>query len=308
MVKMQRSYFYITLLVTFIGTFPLWAGRFLITSMILIFVYLAAAEMWGFMAEHAGMVSLGQQMFMGLGGYGVAVLSMYYGLPLWLSVLTAGFLGSILAAALSFPLLRLRGIYFAIGSWIVAEIILLFFNSWEFVGAGKGLVFRPAYDLSATLIYYPAVTLGLASIIIVYFIFRSKLGFGLRAIGADEDASLEVGVNIFRCKAYCFIIAAFITSEAGAINVLHHAYLRPTAAFSITWTIMFLFVSVIGGMGTIVGPVVGSVIFVMLGYLLAAYIGLSLLLQGAIVFAILMVLPRGIWGTVSRKLGLKPPI
>ena len=79
MVKLQRSHFYIALLVVSLGTFPLWAGRFLITSMILIFLYLAAAEMWGFMAEHAGMVSLGQQMFMGLGGYGVAVLSMYFG-------------------------------------------------------------------------------------------------------------------------------------------------------------------------------------------------------------------------------------
>jgi len=296
------------LLVAFVAIFPLWAGKFLTTSMILIFEYLAAAVMWGFMAEHAGMVSLGQQMFMGLGGYGVAVLSMYYGLPMWLSILIAGVLGSVIAAALSFPLLRLRGIYFAIGSWVVAEIVLLFFNSWNFVGGGMGLVFRPAYGLSETLIYYPAAALGLGSIVAVYFIFKSKLGFGLRAIGADEAASLEVGVNIFRCKSYCFIIAAFITSVAGAINVLHHAYLRPTAAFSINWTIMFLFISVIGGLGTIVGPVIGSVIFVMLGYLLSGYIGLSLLLQGVIVFVILMVLPRGIWGTISKKLGLKPPI
>ncbi len=305
----QRLYFYIALLVAFVGTIPLWAGRFMISSMILIFVYLAAAAMWSFMAEHAGMVSLGQQMFFGLGAYVVAILSeplFKIGLPIWLSILTAGLLGSIFAAALSFPLLRLRGIYFAIGSWIVAEIVLLVFDGWEYVG--DQVVFRSAYDLSVTLIYYSALVIALLSIFIVYFLFRSKLGFGLRAIGANEDAASDVGVDSFRCKAYVFIIAAFVTTLAGTINLLHHAYLTPRTAFSIEWTIKNLFISVIGGMGTIIGTILGSVIFVLVKNLLAARIGLSLLLQGVIVLVTLMLLPRGIWGSISRKLGLKPPI
>jgi len=304
MVKARKSYFIIALLLFFLGVFPNWAGDFLIASMIQIFLYLAVAEMWSFMAGHAGMVSLGQQMFIGLGGYGVAILSMYYGLPPWLSVLVAGFVGSVVAATLTFPLLRLRGVYFAIGSWIVAEIMMLFFNSWEFVGAGKGLVFKPAHGIPVASIYYPAVVLGLASIFTVHLIHRSKLGFGLRAIGSDEDAASEVGVNVFRCKAYCFIIASLLTTLAGGINCLYHAYLRATAAFGIQWTINFLFISVIGGIGTLVGPIIGSVIFVALNYFLAQYIGLSLLLQGVIALIILMSLPEGIWGVISRKLGL----
>ncbi|MEM2337577.1 MAG: branched-chain amino acid ABC transporter permease [Candidatus Bathyarchaeia archaeon] len=292
------------------ASLPLWVGGFLRDALILILLYLAAAEVWGFMAKHAGIVSLGQQIFMGVGGYTTAVLVMYYGVPMWTSVIIASLIGSLLAAALSFPLLRLRGVYFAIGTFLAAEVIRLFFNGWEFVGAGKGLVFREAYYVSTVILYYPALVLGIFSIFLVYFLYHSKLGFGLRSIGEDEDAALGLGVNTFRCKALCFVLASFVTTLVGAVNAIHHTYLHPTSAFSISWTVNFLFVAVIGGVGTIFGPIIGSVIFVTLGYLLSQYIGLSLLLEGIIVLAILLMLPEGIWGVISRKLRLKlkPPL
>jgi len=280
-------------------------GGFFRDALILFFLYLAAAEVWGFMAKHAGIVSLGQQIFMGVGGYATTVLCMYYGLPMWAGVIVAGLIGGGLAGILSFPLLKLRGVYFSIGTFLAAEVIRLFFNSWEFVGAGKGLIFRSAYGIPTTLIYYPALVLGLVSMFSSYLLYHSKLGFGLRSIGADEDAASGLGVNTFKCKALCFIFTSLITSFVGAVNAIHHTYLHPTSAFNISWTVNFLFVAVIGGVGTIIGPIIGSAIFVALGYLLSQYLGLSLLLEGLVVLAILIALPEGIWGAVSRKLKLK---
>ncbi|MEM3722718.1 MAG: branched-chain amino acid ABC transporter permease, partial [Candidatus Bathyarchaeia archaeon] len=190
MIQFRKQHIYIIVILALMASLPLWVGGFLRDALILILLYLAAAEVWGFMAKHAGIVSLGQQIFMGVGGYTTAVLVMYYGVPMWTSVIIASLIGSLLAAALSFPLLRLRGVYFAIGTFLAAEVIRLFFNGWEFVGAGKGLVFREAYYVSTVILYYPALVLGIFSIFLVYFLYHSKLGFGLRSIGEDEDAAL----------------------------------------------------------------------------------------------------------------------
>ncbi|MEM1850369.1 MAG: branched-chain amino acid ABC transporter permease [Thermosphaera sp.] len=298
----KRNYIYITIAVAFLASLPLWVGGFLRDALILFFLYLAAAEVWGFMAQHAGMVSLGQQIFIGIGGYMTAALCMREGLPLWVSVIVAALIGSGVAAALSFPLLRLRGIYFSIGSFLAAEVIKLIFNSWEYVGAGKGLIFTAAYGISTIEIYYPAMIIALISMSSVFYLYHSKLGFGLRSIGADEDAAASLGVNTFRCKALLFIFSGFITSLVGAINAIHHTYLHPTSAFDILWTVNFLFIAVIGGLGTIIGPVIGSIIFVTLTYLFAMYIGISLLLQGLVALAILLMVPEGIWGFIAKRL------
>jgi branched-chain amino acid transport system permease protein len=308
--RLFKSYYTIAAIIalTVLALLPLWPSQFMVASMILIFVYLACSEMWGFMAQHAGIISLCQQIFIGLGGYGLAIFSMLWGWPIWISVILVAIVGSIVAAALTVPLLRLRGIYLAIGSWVVAEIFLVFFNGWEYVGAGMGLVFRPAYSLSPIAICYCALAVGVSSIFLVYYFYHSKLGFGLRAIGCDEVASSEVGVNTFKCKAYCFIVAAFITTLAGSISLLNYAYLRATSAFDIDWTVNFIFISVIGGIGSIAGPIIGSIIFVAFEYSLSGYIGLSLFLQGVISIIILMFMPKGIWGSIAEKLHVKPPI
>ena len=308
MLKLKRSYVSVTVSLAILATLPFWIGEFLRDALILFFLYLGAAELLGFMAKHAGMVSLGQQIFMGVGGYTTAVLCMYFGVPLFLSAIIAGLLGSGLAAILSFPLLKLRGVYFSIGTLLAAEIIRLAFNSWEFVGAGKGLTFRSAYGISTIYIYYSTLALGIISIFLVYIAYHSKLGFGLRSIGADEDAASGLGVNTFICKASCFVLASLITTFVGAVYAVHHTYLHPTSAFSLSWTVNFLFVAVIGGVGTIIGPVIGSFIFVALGYLLSQYLGLSLLLEGLVVLAILLAVPEGLWGFISRKIKLKPPL
>jgi len=302
---LKRSHVYLIAVIAILALLPLWIGGFMRDALILFFLYLAAAEVWGFMAKHASMVSLGQQIFIGVGGYMTATLCMYEGIPIWASVIVSALIGSGLAGLLSFPLLRLRGIYFSIGSFLAAEVIKLMFNAWEYVGAGKGLIFTVAYGIPTMVIYYPAMVIALFSMFAVYYLYHTKLGFGLRSIGADEDAAASLGVDTFRCKALLFIFSGLVTSLVGAINAIHHTYLHPSSAFSIVWTVSFLFVAVLGGLGTIIGPVVGSAIFTALTYLLSMYIGLSLLLEGLIVLAIVLAVPEGVWGTVVKRLQLR---
>ncbi|MEM4414934.1 MAG: branched-chain amino acid ABC transporter permease [Candidatus Caldarchaeum sp.] len=286
------------------------SGSFLTDALVLYLLYTGAAQVWGFMARHAGLISLGQQIFIGVGGYATVVVTMYYGLPMWISVLAAGFFGAVLAAALSIPLLRFRGMYFAISTLLSAEVLKLFFNSWEFVGAGKGLIFKEAYGVTSTVIYYSALGVSLFTVFLLYFIYHSKLGFGLRAIGSDEDAASTVGVNTFYQKSLLFTVSSFVIALIGALNAVNRTYLHPTAAFNISWTVDFVFIAVIGGIGRLVGPLIGGLVFISLRYILAQYLGLSLLLEGLIVFTLLLVAPDGLWGFVTRKLKIKvrPPL
>lgn len=305
-----KKIFYPMIILIVLVTLPLWVGGFLINALVLFLLYLSMAEFWGFMAKHARIVSLGQQMFVGVGSYSTVILCMYFKFPLWASVLIAGVTGCGLAGLLSFPLLRLRGFYFAIGTMLSSEVIKLFFTGWEFVGAGLGLIFRDAYGISASIIYYPTLALAILSILLIYRLYNSKLGYGLRSLGEDEDAAAGLGVSSFKCKALCFILASLIASYTGALHVIFRPYLEPVSAFNILWTTSLVFISVIGGVGTIIGPVFGSAVYVALAYILSQYLGVSLLLQGIIVLAFLMLFPQGVWGFISSrlKLKLKPPI
>jgi len=306
---MKYSNLYITLgaVTVIFCTIPFWAGIFIVDALILYLLYLAAAEVWSFMAKHAGLISLGQQIFVGVGGYMTTVLTMYYGLHILLSGVLSGLIGAAIATVLSFPLLRMRGMYFAIGSLLAAEIVRLFFNGWEFVGAGKGLIFRDAYTVSRISIYYSAAALAAFSIFLIVIIYRSRIGYGLRAIGSDEDAAQSVGVNSFRLKALMFVLSSLVISLVGAIHAVNRTYLTPTAAFGIGWTVDFLFISVIGGIGRLTGPIIGGLILITLRYMFSQFIGISLLLEGIVVLVILLTTPEGVWGLLYRKLKLNLP-
>lgn len=293
------------MLIIVLVVLPLYASDFLRAALILSLLYLSLAEFWSFMTKHAGIVFLGSQMFIGIGSYFTAVLCMYFSFPLWAGVIISGLIGCTIATLLSFPLLRLRGFYFAIGTLVAAEIVKLLFIGWEYVGAGLGLIFRTAYGISSLVICYPSLVLAVASVFLVNRLYYSKLGFGLRSLGQDEENASALGVNPFRCRALCFIISCLFASFVGGIYAIYRPYIEPVSTFSILWTTRSLFISIVGGIGTIAGPIIGSIIYVVLEYVLAQYLGLSLLIQGVIVLAFLMAFPQGLWGFISRKFKAK---
>jgi branched-chain amino acid transport system permease protein len=286
-------------------TLPLWTSRYVVSVLLLIYLYMALASMWNLLAGYSGLISLGQQMFIGVGGYALAVFSMYYGFPIFLSVLAGGTISVILAALISRPVSRMRGVYFAIGTWIIAEALGLAFSNWGYVRYGMGLFVQPAYKLSMSYTYYAAMILGVGSIALVYFLLRSNLGLALMAIRDDDAASEAMGVNIFRCKLTCFLISAFVTGLAAGVLYLNTIFIQPFEAFGIGWTVKLLFIVIIGGMGTVEGPIVGAVIFVLLQQFLSEYVGFNLILLGTITIITIFIAPKGIMGTFQERFRLE---
>jgi len=291
----------LTLFLIALITLPLWGSRYVVSVVMLICLHVTIASMWNLLAGYSGLISLGQQMFIGIGGYTLAVSSMYYGFPISLSVLAGGVVSVILALVISRPVSRMRGVYFAVGTWIIAETLGITFSNWGYVRYGMGLFIQPAYKLSIPSIYYAAVILGVCSVLLVYLLLRSNLGLALMAIRDDDGASEAVGVNIFRCKLACFLISAFVTGLAAGVLYLNTIFIQPFEAFGIGWTVKLLFIVIIGGMGTVEGPVVGGIIFVLLQQFLSDYVGFNLMILGTITIATIFFAPRGIVGTFQNR-------
>ena len=158
----SRRFFGIILVVLALISLPSWASRYWILVMLLFSLNLALSQMWNLLAGYSGLISLGQQAFIGLGGYALAVFSIYYGFPIWLSILIGGVVSVFFALLISVPIFRMRGVYFAIGTWTVAEILRILFSNWKYVGYGMGLFVKPAYSLTFNTIYFTALGVGMA--------------------------------------------------------------------------------------------------------------------------------------------------
>lgn len=286
-------------------TAPGWAGHYGLTLLLLFLLYLSLGQMWNLLAGFAGLVSLGQQMFIGLGGYTLAVLTEYYGMPLWVCFLVGGLLAVGFAFLISAPIFKMRGVYFSIATWITAEALGIFFSNWEYVRRGMGFFVTASYHLSMTQIYYLALAVGLGSLVMVYLLLRSRIGLALMAMRDDQDAAETMGVQVFRCKLYCFLLSALVTGVTGVVLYLYQVFIQPFAAFGIAWTVAMVFIVIIGGIGTLEGPIIGAAIYVLLQQFLSEYVGVSLLILGVIALAVILTVPKGIMGGLRDRFGLE---
>lgn len=271
----------------------------------LFFVYLAMANMWNLLAGYSGLTFLGPAAVVGLAGYTLVIVT-WNDLPFYLGIIGGGMVAAAFAALIAIPTFRMRGIYFAIGTLVVPEVLRNVFYVWkpipgDFIGGGAGYMIKGIEGLSLTEFYWLALAIGIASILVMRVILRSKLGLGLAAIRDSDRAAASSGVDVFRSKLYAFVIAAFVMGAAGAIFYVYQGYIAPVGAFNIRWLMTCLLATVIGGIGTEEGPIVGTIIIVFLHFLLARYGELSLLIQGIILVAIMLLLPGGIIGLVRRK-------
>jgi len=286
-------------------TVPLWGSDYVLLLCLLFCLYTALSQMWNLLTGFSGLLSLGQQAFIGFGGYTMAVMINYYGINLWLSVLIGGVFSVLLALFMSLFIFSMKGIFFAIGTWIFAEILLLWFSNWEFVKYGSGLFIKPAHSPSMVEIYYAALVMGVGSLAAVVFILRSRIGLGLMAMRDNEDVSASMGVDIYKSKLFCFLVAAFITGSTAGVFYIFQIFIQPYNAFSMSWTVNLVFIVIIGGIGTIEGPIVGTAIYVFLSQWLSEYGSISLLSLGLIAIVIILIAPRGIMGTIQEKTGFE---
>jgi branched-chain amino acid transport system permease protein len=270
----------------------------------LFFIYLTLANMWNLLAGYCGLISLCQPAFIGLAGYTLAIL-VWIGLPLYFGLITGGIAAAIFAVLISIPVFRLRGIYFAVGTLIVPEVLRIIFLIWRPVGGvlygkGAGYAVKGATLVSPTEIYWLALVICIGSVLLIRYILRSNLGLGLTAVRDNDSTAASSGVNVFKLKFYSFVISAFVTGLAGAAFYISQGFIEPTSAFNVRWTMVLMLATVIGGIRIEEGPVVGSAIVVFLHFLLARYGGFSLLIQGIILVCIMLLAPQGIMGSLRR--------
>lgn len=267
-----------------------------------IFLYITLGEMWNLLSGFAGMTSLGQQAYMGLAGYSVAMVTTVYKLHFSLGIVVGVGVSMVVAAVLAFLLLRMQGMYFSITTWVVAEALGTFFFSWKYVGRGAGMnVAISPYPLIGDL-YMMALVLCLVSLAVVFVLLKSKLGLGLTAMRDNLDAAASLGVNIGKLRFFVYMVAAVFTALAGCLFTINKGTIYPDSGFSISWTISMVFIVIIGGSGTITGPIVGTVIYVLLQEYLAQFQGLSNIILGFIAIIVILFMPEGVVGFVKKQI------
>jgi branched-chain amino acid transport system permease protein len=307
-----------------LAALPAFGSRNLINELIFVFTMLTLAQYWNLLAGYAGLVSVGQQAFVGLGGYLLFALTIHRGLDPLLAIVLAGAIAAALAVPTALIVFRLRGAYFAIGTWVVAEVYRLVLAQFKSLGGGTGTSLPPsvtnevagigwvktAFGVSTSaardiITYWAALTLAAGTILLVYLILRSRYGLALAAIRDSERAAESVGVDNLRTKLKVYIAAAAGTGMVGALIYLQKARISPDAAFSVPdWTANVIFIVVIGGIGTIEGPIVGILVFYALQTNLAHLGTWYLMLLGAFAILVMLFAPRGLWGYLAERHGL----
>ncbi len=304
---------------------PFFAGRGPIQDMFFILTMLVLAQFWNLLAGYGGLVSIGQQAFVGMGAYALFGVVILLGLDPVPSILLAGVAALIIAVPTAFFAFRLNGAYFAIGTWVIAEVVRLLVAQWKTLGGGTGT----SLPRSATkdmwfveiieetlgvrsaaardiLAYWLALVLALATIGGIYWLLRTRRGLALAAVRDNMEAAKSVGVDAARMKWMVFLTSAFGTGIAGGLIYMQKARISPDAAFSVTdWTAYVIFIVVIGGIGTIEGPIVGVLVFFALQSLLADFGSWYLMTLGVLAIAIMLIAPRGLWGLFSERTGIQ---
>ena len=300
-------------LVVLLAAAPWWAGRADMRLLSEIYSFIALASLWNLLAGYAGLVSVGQQAFVGLGGYALFSLSMFLGVPPLLAIPAAGVLGALLALPMGPLLFRLQGAYFAIGTWVAAEVFRLGFAQVSALGGGSGtslparivIGIASTRDLRDMTIYWTALALGIAAPLLVYAFLRSRAGLALTAIRDSEIAAESLGIGILRIRLAVYVATAAVTSMVGALIFLQKLRISPDAAFSVNdWTAYVIFIVVIGGIGTIEGPILGALVFFLLRETLADLGSIYLIILGVVAIAVMLKAPRGLWGLFSDRTGV----
>jgi branched-chain amino acid transport system permease protein len=278
--------------------------RLWLLYLFLFFIYLAMANMWNLLAGYSGLISLCPAAFVGLAGYTMAILT-WVGCPYYIGIILGGLVSAFFAVLISVPVFRMKGIYFAIGTLVVPEILRYVFTLWAPVGrpvygGGAGYIVKGVSGVSQAQIYWLALAVVIASVLLMRYILRSKLGAGLAAIRDNDVTAASTGVNVFTLKLYSFVISAFVTGLAGAIFYTFQGYIEPVSAFGVRWLIVIMLATVIGGEGTEEGPIAGTIVVVFLYFLLARYAEISLIIQGVILVAIMLLAPQGIMGFIRK--------
>lgn len=297
------------LLIVALAAAPWWAGTADLRLITEFMYYLALASMWNLLAGYAGLISVGQHAYVGFGGYIMFSCALFLGINPLYAIPLAGLAAAAISIPVAFLVFRLQGAYFAIGTWVVAEVFRLMAGNISAVGGGSGLsipisVMKEMGSKTerTNMIYLVSLGLCIGAVLLVYLLLRSRLGLALTAIRDSEVASSSLGIRIGRVKLIVYVVAAGVTSMIGALIFITKLRISPDAAFAVNdWTAFVIFIVVIGGIGTIEGPIIGTLLYFILREWLADLGAIYLMILGAMAIAIMLAAPKGIWGLIVSR-------
>ena len=288
---------------------PRWldAGTMRLVSEVLLAICMA--QMWNLLAGYGGLLSLGHQLFIGIGAYALFDFTQRTGLSPYLVLPVTGVLGALAAMVVAPALFRLRDAYFSIGIWVVAEIVTLLVSKTPALGGSAGLTLDMSMlediEQFAQVSFWLACSLGIGAVAGLYLLMQSRLGLAVTAVRDNEVAARSIGIDVQRVRLITFVISGAVCALAGAVYFMGGMFVVPGSAFDINWVVMMLFATMIGGIGTIAGPVVGVLVWFGLRELLAVSLGVSggwyLIAMGCVAMAVSLLAPRGL-------IGLWPPM
>jgi branched-chain amino acid transport system permease protein len=289
-----------------LAVLPVLASGLVIDKLTTLFIYILLAVMWNLLAGYAGLVSVGQQAFFGVGGY-FALRLVDAGMAPYLALAVGAVGAGLVAIPISAFALRLKGGEFAIGMWVIAEVlrIVVMFDPLVQGETGTSLLALNAFDpeLRRNLTYW----LGLSSLGVILtttaWLLRNRIGAAAQAIRDDEDAAASIGIDVMRIKQIIFVLAAFGCALAGTIWLASAITFLPRTNFGVQWTVFMLFMVLVGGLKTFEGPIIGAIIFFLLQEIFGDLGVWYLTGLGVIAVAFALYLPDGLWGTWRQRTG-----
>ena len=289
------------------ASLPWWGESSWMREFVEIACYFIFAMMWNLMAGYGGMVSIGQQAFFGLGGYVMLALGNFWGVNPFVGVVLGAAVAGLVSIGVSRIAFRLQGGYFAIGTWVIAEVFRLTVANISAVGGGSGTTLTALRGIDKatreSVTYWMALGCVVASIALVYLFLRSKRGLALLAIRDNEVAARSQGIAVDRVKLAVYAVSAFGAGLAGALYFVGNLRISPDAAFSVNWSAFAIFMVVIGGIGRIEGPLVGAVVFWALNKFFSDYGSGYLIGLGLLAIVMTLYFKQGLWGYAQQRWG-----
>lgn len=288
------------------------SGPFPLHVMIMTFLFATLGVAWNIMGGYAGMFSFGQAAFFGIGAYTSSFLLTSHGVNPWLGLLAGGVLAALTAAAIGFPCSHLRGHYFAIASIAFAEIVRTHFNNWKLIGAAEGLTIPMQQQGLANFqfhqgkapYYFIAFALLLTALAVSWWVAHSRMGYYFRAIKESHELAMVLGISFVRYRLWAIMISAFLSAAAGTFYAQYVLYLDPESVLILAISVQVVLVAMLGGAGSVLGPVIGAGILVPISEITRVKLGhrgtgVDMMLYGALITLISVYQPKGVWGFLS---------
>jgi branched-chain amino acid transport system permease protein len=313
---MKRLYLLLLIGLLILLVLPKFLGSYELGIFIMIFFYAYLGQSWNILTGYTGVISLGHSIYVGIGAYMTFLLTLTLGLSPWIGMWIGGIAAGLIGLVIGYFGFRfgMKGVYFVLLTISFAEIGRLIVLHLKVFGSFQGLFITPQFSFANfqfkenTPYYYIALGYVIFSLIVVRLLERSKIGRYLVALREDEDAAESLGVDVFKYKMIAIFISAFMTSLAGAFYTNYLYYLHPGTMMSMAFSIEIILRPIIGGMGTVLGPVIGSFLITPLAELSrsyfakAGYEGLHLVIYGFLLVAVVLFFPRGVISYIKKAL------